>query len=213
MKHIMFDIDGTLIDSNEFDADCYSQAVFEVTGKQINDNWKRFKHITDSGILHQFLKEQNISDNIDKIEQQVKAIFITKIKTHLDAHPVRAISGAQGFIRHLKRQDNISLSIATGGWRETALLKLASANIDVSNMVIASSSNHYDRSEIMNIAFEKTNNPTSKIITYFGDGLWDKQACEQLGYELVLVGNTFKHPKQINNYDSIQDVLNLISID
>ena len=53
----MFDIDGTLIDSNEFDNDCYLAAVKEVVGIPLDTNWEKYQHLTDWGILRQTLNE------------------------------------------------------------------------------------------------------------------------------------------------------------
>ena len=41
-------------------------------------------------------------------------------------------------LRLLRGVDNLSLSIATGGWRRTALMKLESARIDSSGLPMAS---------------------------------------------------------------------------
>jgi len=79
-------------------------------------------------------------------------------------------------------RDSVSLSIATGGWEETALLKLQSAGIDVSGIPIASSNDHYARIEIMKMARVKASACESFPVTYFGDAAWDQKACRELGY-------------------------------
>lgn len=50
----MFDIDGTLIESDDFDSECFTEAVKEVTGFDIDTDWSRYEHVTDAGILNEF---------------------------------------------------------------------------------------------------------------------------------------------------------------
>ena len=47
MNHVMFDIDGTLLQSYEFDEQCYLAAIKEVTGIDLLGNWESYPHITD----------------------------------------------------------------------------------------------------------------------------------------------------------------------
>ncbi len=51
MHLIAFDIDGTLIDSDEFDSELFVQAVQAVLGIDIDDNWSVYRHVTDGGIM------------------------------------------------------------------------------------------------------------------------------------------------------------------
>ena len=51
MYLILFDIDGTLVDSNEFDSEFYVQAVRKVLRIEVGDDWSAYQHVTDGGIL------------------------------------------------------------------------------------------------------------------------------------------------------------------
>lgn len=51
MKALMFDIDGTLIDSVRFDANLYIKAVRTILDNVlIQDDWKKYSRVTDSAI-------------------------------------------------------------------------------------------------------------------------------------------------------------------
>jgi len=51
MHLVVFDIDGTLTDTNKVDGVCYWQAVREVLGlAQEQPDWSGFRHVTDVGI-------------------------------------------------------------------------------------------------------------------------------------------------------------------
>ncbi len=212
MRHVMFDVDGTLVDSDGFDGDCYLDSVYEVLGHRLDPDWTRYTHVSDAGILDQHIRENRLDARADEIRAEVKAVFTSKISGHIEANPARQIPGAARFIDHLRRREDLSISIATGGWRETALIKLESAQIDVSGIPIASSNNHYSRTEIMKIAATEAVGSDSVPCTYFGDGEWDRRACEQLGYNFVLVGNGTSHDQAIADFDDAEQALRYIGL-
>ena len=57
MHLVMFDIDGTLVDSAGFEGDFYAEAVESVLNVRVNRNWDVYEHVSDSGILEQVLRE------------------------------------------------------------------------------------------------------------------------------------------------------------
>lgn len=207
----MFDIDGTLVQSYDFDSECFISAVKEVVGVNINSDWSSYAHVTDAGILNEILESKGISDR-QAICSEVKNVFIHKIEEQININPVREIEGASFFLEHLKSINYIALSFATGGWYETATLKLQAAGIDFWDIPIASSNDHFDRVEIMKIAASRAAKDTAYSCTYFGDGSWDKQACEQLDYKFVLVGKKVKHKPNIINFKLINEAMACIGL-
>jgi len=195
----MFDIDGTLIESSDFDSECFTEAVKEVTGLEIDTDWARYKHVTDTGILNEFFNENSI-ENTNEVTISIKCAFLAKIQTRIDKAPIREINGASKFIAKLKELDGIVISFATGGWLESAVLKLESAGIDISGIPIASSNDHYSRIEIMKIAEQRAIKESRLSFTYFGDGSWDLKACKELGVNFVLVGDKLEHNQSINSF-------------
>ncbi|MCP4492893.1 MAG: HAD family hydrolase [Gammaproteobacteria bacterium] len=206
MHHVMFDIDGTLVESYEFDADCFTSAVQEVLGINIDEEWSNYKHVTDAGILNEVIELNSLNLQKDEIFDNIKKIFFRKITAYIQQNPVKEIPGASSFISKLIDMDNIVVSFATGGWYESAMLKLISAGFDINNIPIGSSDDHFRRTKIMKIAEARVNNGNIiNPVTYFGDGVWDKAACKELGYNFVLVGDKFEHTKNINNFNSADE--------
>lgn len=211
MYHIMFDIDGTLIQSNDFDADCFIKAVEKSIGIKIDDNWSNYKNVTDSGILNEIIISHDLTNQTEEIHKNVKEIFVNKIHNHLQKNPIYEIEGASSFLSELKKNDQVVLSIATGGWYESAILKLQYANIDFKGIPIVSSNEYFSRKEIMKSA-EKIINSNSYTTSYFGDGIWDKEACEALGYNFIAVGNNVEHYQKIEDYKSIRKAMSYIGL-
>lgn len=70
---VIFDIDGTLVDSVAFDARAYVAAVGDVLGNvSLRADWS-YGHVTDSGILRQICEENRL--DVAQYEQSVKARF------------------------------------------------------------------------------------------------------------------------------------------
>ncbi len=207
MRHAMFDIDGTLIQSYDFDSGCFVAAVKDVIGTSIDQDWGHYKHVTDSGILNQIIKENGLHEQEVEVTNLVKSNFIQKIEAGLKEEPAREIPGASSFLAHLDKMNNIVVSFATGGWSESATLKLKSAGINFPNIPIASSNDHFSRTEIMKIAVTRTKSDCMIPITYFGDGEWDKKACQELGYNFVLVGERVRHNQKIEDYKLVNELM------
>lgn len=212
MHHIMFDIDGTLLKSFEFDEECYIDAVQQILGQKIDSDWSKYEHVTDSGILDQHLRVNNLLHKRDEIQSDVKAAFIANIQKHISKHQVQAIAGAIEFVEKIKLMPSVSLSIATGGWRETAIMKLNSAGFDMAGIPLSSSSDHYSRIEIMKNALVKSHLSTHQKVTYFGDAEWDKKACESLNINFVLIGSRVEHKQSIPDFTFYDEACNFIGL-
>ncbi len=207
----MFDIDGTLIESYDFDSECFTEAVKDVTGYEIDTNWSRYKHVTDTGILNQFFNEMNI-ENTKIAHESIKSVFLSKIQTRIAKKPISEIFGASAFISSLKELENVTISFATGGWYESAILKLESAGIDISDISIASANDHHSRIEIMKIAEKRAVKEACLAFTYFGDGSWDLKACKELGVNFVLVGDKIEHNQSIMNFKKQNEAFSFIGL-
>ncbi len=212
LHHVMFDIDGTLVQSDVIDGECYLEAVLEVVGHRVDPDWRNYTHITDTGILDQVIGEVGLQAERERLQAEVKAAFVAKITHHLKASRVQPVEGASEFIDSLRRRGTIGLSIATGGWLETARMKLESAGIDVSGIPIASSNDHFSRTEIMKIAAAKAVDGKRIPCTYFGDGEWDKKACEELGFSFVLVGDKVEHDRRLRDFLNTDQALAFLGL-
>ena len=110
----------------------------------------------------------------------------------------------------LKQRSDVSVSIATGGWRASAMLKLQAAGIKVGNIPLVSCDQHISRTDIMQTAAEQSgfyNSSDTHSICYFGDGQWDQTAAARLGYNFILVGNALNHPQQIDHFENWAPIL------
>jgi phosphoglycolate phosphatase-like HAD superfamily hydrolase len=84
------------------------------------------------------------------------------------------------------------VSLATGGWRDSARIKMASAGMRFDDHPAASADDAPDRESIMKIslqrAVERHETPFVSTI-YVGDGIWDARACRALGIPFIGIGS------------------------
>ncbi|QUJ68766.1 HAD hydrolase-like protein [Photobacterium sp. GJ3] len=211
MYHVMFDVDDTLIRSSGFDAHCFMDAVKRVTGLDLNRGLDEYPHATDRGILRTFIQNQAPDEQLDCLEARVKSVFIQNIRLYLEQHPVQEVRGAKAFLHCLLADERFVVSVATGGWGETALLKLQAAGFQTDQLLMASSNDHYVRTQIMMKAREIAGDVNDLPLTYFGDAAWDRQACQDLGVNLVIVGDKVSHHQQVRDFLDVDRLLRFIS--
>ena len=209
MHLVVFDIDGTLVDSYGFDAELYTDAVRQVLGINIDTDWARYRNATDSGILDQVIEENGVEEDRKTLQLTVQREFtrLTEAYIKQNANAVREIPGASAFIEHLEQIEDVALAIATGGWESTAKLKLRAIGLNPDHFALATASDAISRTEIIEIAAERSlRGRKAARKTYFGDGLWDKRASEALGYEFIGVGNRVDHHATFLDYRNVEKI-------
>lgn len=206
MFHLMFDIDGTLIQSVDFDHQCYQAAIKKVTGQCLSKPSGAYRHVSDTGILMEHLAELKLTDR-SRLIADVKQAFLANLKNYFSQQRAQPITGANTLIETLQCHPDVSLSLATGGWRESAEMKLKSAEIDVSNIPLASADDHHSRVQIMRTALARSGYPNAVSVTYIGDGPWDKAASAELKYRFILIGDRVQHLPAFHDFANLKQVL------
>ena len=188
MHAAIFDIDGTLLDSYGVDNSMYADAVRLTLGTvHIRDAWEKYPRVTDTGVLADICSDNAlVYDGL--VSTAVMNVYLRSLRSHMEANgPYREIPGALQYLKNLRRRPDVRVAYATGGWRTTAEHKLLSAGFPLGDIPLASADDHQDRAQIMLHALAKLEGPFTSV-TYFGDGLWDRAAAAQLGWEFVAVG-------------------------
>ena len=188
MRAVIFDVDGTLLQSASVDDVLYRQAVQTVLGPiEFRQSLTDYDYVTDSGILEQVFQDNKLHAEQSLVDG-VKSCFGELVHDYIRKHgPFSEYPGARKLVRALQSSNSHFVAIATGGWRQTAVLKLETAGFDLVDIPLTTSDESKDRLEIMQLAIPESS-LNFESITYFGDGTWDRDACRTLGWEFVAVG-------------------------
>ena len=195
MKLAIFDIDGTLTNTNSVDNGCFVKALSEAHGiTEINTDWATYPHTTDSGITLQIFQEKFGRDPEVSELDKFKSCFVNMLsdRYYSDSSSFTEVTGASVALSRLKRESDWSVAIATGSWRESALLKLKAAKIDVDGIPAAFAEDGLSREEILLSAVSQSLkqyrlSSFAKTVS-IGDGLWDVRTARRLNFAFLGVG-------------------------
>ncbi|MCY3713373.1 MAG: HAD hydrolase-like protein [Gemmatimonadetes bacterium] len=191
---VIFDIDGTLVESSGFEDDLYIAAVRDVLGDVcIRKAWNTYRHVTDSGILRQIMEEHRIRGK-DRI-REVRSRFGDKVGQYFrDGGECNPTIGAIDLIDELRAAPGFAVGFATGGWGQTARMKLEHAGFNLKHAVLASSDDGHERTVIMRKCLDTLDAKGNSFqrIVYVGDAEWDVRATRELGWHFIGVGPRLK---------------------
>ncbi|KXI22044.1 HAD family hydrolase [Photobacterium sanguinicancri] len=217
MNLFLLDVDGTLVNSSALDQHCLTQAIEDVLGIKVDPDWSQYQHVTDSGVLDEVIKKHSITESRFLVHRKVEARYLALMREEMAEHPHAQyeISGAKDFIHHLAQRDDIHVGIATGGWESAAKLKLRAVGIDTSMLTFASSSDAMSRTEIMALATFRAKQDSGVVFdrrVFIGEGEWNRNASQELGFDFVAVGKKVQHHTQLANLSHYQSVFSQLAM-
>jgi phosphoglycolate phosphatase-like HAD superfamily hydrolase len=197
---VIFDIDGTLIDSSKIDGFCYIQSIKDEFGIiSISEDWSIYKSATDSMIFEEiFMNSFGKKPAEDDIKKHIKRFVSLLDEYSIGENNIKEISGANNILNTLREREDWKIAIATGGWSESAQLKLKKANIDFQNFPFSTATDRKLREEIVSYCIEQSKkyyhvDRFEKIISV-GDALWDLKTAHKLQLNFIGIdeNNKFK---------------------
>jgi phosphoglycolate phosphatase-like HAD superfamily hydrolase len=193
MHLVMFDIDGTLTETMKVDEECFVRSfenVFGFTG--IDTDWSHYPHTTDSSIFHEIYTSRIGRSPTALDVSRFRQHFIDLLATASSQSPFTSVAGAGRLLSRLACSGTHHVSLATGGWRDSARLKMASAGMCFDDYPAATADDALDRESIMGLSMQraaKRYGGTFASIVYVGDGVWDARACRALGIPFIGIGS------------------------
>jgi phosphoglycolate phosphatase-like HAD superfamily hydrolase len=193
MHLVMFDIDGTLTDTVGVDEECYVRALLDVFDfADIDTDWSTYAHATDSGIFRQiYLSRSGQSPTLADISL-FHQYFVQLIAAAAAQSPFPAVAGADQLLHRLASSPVHRISLATGGWSDSARLKMAGAGMCFDDHPAATADDAFDRESIMSLSRQRAVEWHGVLFSrtvYIGDGVWDARACRTLGIPFIGVGS------------------------
>jgi phosphoglycolate phosphatase-like HAD superfamily hydrolase len=192
MNLVMFDIDGTLTDTNEVDKRCYVQALSEVFHVDATDtDWTEYENVTDQGCLEEFSRRNRGRPVTQEESASTKKRYMELLVQHAETRPnlFEPIPGAIEMLEDLQRRPETTVSLATGAIMESTKIKLRVAGLACDSIPMATGSDAVSREEIMLLAERKAAEVVGinrfRTRTYVGDAPWDLQAAHNLGFSFI----------------------------
>ncbi len=126
MKLAIFDIDGTLTETNKVDNECFVKAFADshnITG--IETDWTRYKHVTDSGIALEIFNERLGRAPNKKDFSTFKTCFVKNLSefANKDETLFGQILNAKEMLAKLIFAEDWAIALATGCFYKSAELK------------------------------------------------------------------------------------------
>lgn len=190
---VVFDVDGTLANTNAVDESCYAQAVTDVLGfTGFSTDWGAYKHSTDNAILSELIYTHGRRAPTLRELRSVRARFVELIESAARSrdHQWSAVEGAAAMLAALPTL-GWQVAIATGGWGASAKCKLNRVALAIDGHPFACADDAHARLDIIKTAVHRAHEgkylPEIAVI-YVGDGRWDVDAARAGGYGFVGIG-------------------------
>src|SRR5258708_15089015 len=130
MHLVMSDIDGTLTETMKIDEECFVRSFKDVSGfADIDTDWSHYPRTTDSGIFHDVFTARIGRSPTAQEVSRFRQHFIQLLAAASSQSPFAPVAGADRLLSRLAQGGSHRLSLATGGWRDSARLKMASAGM------------------------------------------------------------------------------------
>jgi len=196
MQLAIFDIDGTLANTNPVDAQCYVRAVKDELGVDLRDaRWSDFTFVTDSGIsvqvFERYLGRAPAAAELLQLQQRFRDLLAQAARDQPESFS--EVAGASQALHRLRHDPHWTVAIATGSWHACALVKLAAAGLDIDGIPAAFADDGLAREDILTTAQARAQarardgyrqESFSRVVS-IGDAPWDVQTARRLGLPFI----------------------------
>ena len=187
MKLLLFDIDGTLLQTHGTGRQTVAQALTQVCGRSLSFDTVTFSGRTDPQILAEILTVNGFSAM--ETRQLLPKILDTYAQAALSVLPesrVTVMPGVEILLERLSARSDVQLALLTGNLEPTAYAKLKTAHLAHYFPFGAFGSDHADRYELPAIARERAlchtgHDFSGKDIVIIGDTEHDIRCGATLG--------------------------------
>jgi phosphoglycolate phosphatase-like HAD superfamily hydrolase len=224
-KLIVFDIDGTLIDSTSEHVTAFRQAFKEVAQFEIPNEDDIVKHFgkPHNDVISDILEEREIRVS-SKGKQKIKEMHIASITHSSTINSDMVIAGVIPFLEKLKER-NFILGVMSGNPRKNGLALLEKAGLQNYFSVTAFSSDTYNgkpiikRSDILRLAIKEAAKKHGMSIKphtetlVIGDAPSDILAAKEANIPCMLVATGHYSKEELLPYGATQVVENLLEIE
>jgi phosphoglycolate phosphatase len=163
---VLWDVDGTLLDTRWTDKIAMSEAGLAMTGKKFSIAGVDMAGTLDPNIWRDIAHANGVAD-ADALEADYRRAYLTRLRAREAVEPmISALPGTQELLARLSETDGVTQGVLSGNYPEIGLCKLRCAGID-SNLfrVFAWGPDGRERRELFPAAFGRYQEAVSQPIS------------------------------------------------
>jgi phosphoglycolate phosphatase len=209
MRLVLFDIDGTLLNSGGMGRASMQRALAEIFGSPGNPSY-RYDGKTDKQIVRDVMRLEGHSDaRIDASMERLIALYLDGLRVGAKSGKfnVRPLDGVVSLLDALEAREDIVLGLLTGNVEPGARIKLSAAGIDPDRFrVNAFGSDHEHRPELPAIAQRRASETlgvdiAGERLIVIGDTPADIECGRSLGARAIGVASGHYTVDQLQTHD------------
>ena len=187
---VIFDIDGTLVHSNQIDSQCFAETYETIYKRKFPSiDWRHYPHVTDHTIFNAVIQEQFNRRAEEEEIHYFQDHFVGLLEKGRQERPEEfmQVPHARRTVLRMLEDENFAVGIGTGGWRRPACLKLRHVGIPVEPLFMSAADGKETREDITHDAIRQAEQAHGEFdrIVYVGDAVWDVQTTRNLSLNFV----------------------------
>lgn len=191
MTLLLFDIDGTLMQTHGVGRRSVCASLAEITGRDISTDGISFSGKTDPQILREVLVANGLgeAEARDVLDDAIAA-YTSAMHEQADAMTVTILPGVERLLDRLAQRDDTQLAVLTGNVEPMADLKLRRAGLQSYFPFGAFGSDSSDRYQLPPFAVERAKKHTGRAyegdaVVLIGDTEHDLQCGRSIGARAI----------------------------
>ncbi len=196
MKLVLFDIDGTLLNTGAFGVKSLEKAVLNLTGKKPKYDLKELIGVSDKkNFIYMYscaAGKAPTAKQLEAVKEEYLSLLPSELASLKKAKKYKAATGVEKFIKTLSTYKDVKIALATGNIEEAAKIKLAPAGLDKYFVTGGFGWDGVNRPDILKEAVKRA----SKVFKYkftaddvfvIGDTHQDVVAAKENGYHSAVI--------------------------
>jgi phosphoglycolate phosphatase-like HAD superfamily hydrolase len=209
MRLVLFDIDGTLLNSGGMGRASMQRALADVFGSPGNPKY-RYDGKTDKQIVRDTMRlEGHTDEHIDSQMETLIDLYLAGLQTGVESgnFDVRPLDGVVEILDALEARKDVVLGLLTGNVEAGARVKLKAAGIDPDRFrVNAFGSDHEHRPQLPAIAQRRASENlgleiVGERVIVIGDTPADIECGRELGAKAIAVASGHYTVEQLEAHD------------
>lgn len=183
---IIWDIDGTLLNTGGVGVAPFQTAIREITGLELDLDRKRFSGLTDFAIAEAMLRAANYRDTSMTVVERVLIRYVQLLEEALERSPAKPIGNISKVLEQCAQSEKFQNYIGTGNFGAGAVAKLQSAGLLKffdSEVIYAAALISPTREQILSNARDGVPNDSIGIVV--GDSPHDVSASRNVGLKVI----------------------------